>query len=66
MDIPGTSADLLGGEVYTLEQLLYGLMLPSGNDAAICLAEWGGSFIENEDDSKMDSEGGDSEVSSSE
>lgn len=27
------------GEVYTLEQLLYGLMLPSGNDAAIAIAD---------------------------
>lgn len=27
-------------------------MLPSGNDAAICLAEWGGSFLVSEEDSK--------------
>lgn len=27
------------GEIYTAEDLLYGLMLPSGNDAAIVLAE---------------------------
>ncbi|HHU62679.1 MAG TPA: D-alanyl-D-alanine carboxypeptidase [Clostridiales bacterium] len=27
------------GEVLTLEQLLYGLMLPSGNDAAVAIAE---------------------------
>lgn len=27
------------GEVFTVEQLLYGLMLPSGNDAALVLAE---------------------------
>ncbi|MDD3303446.1 MAG: D-alanyl-D-alanine carboxypeptidase [Clostridia bacterium] len=27
------------GEVFTVEQLLYGLLLPSGNDAAIVLAE---------------------------
>lgn len=27
------------GEIYTVEDLLYGLMLPSGNDAAIVLAE---------------------------
>lgn len=27
------------GEIFTVEQLLYGLMLPSGNDAAIVLAE---------------------------
>ncbi|MGI6315380.1 MAG: D-alanyl-D-alanine carboxypeptidase family protein [Christensenellales bacterium] len=28
-----------GDEIYTLEQLLYGLMLPSGNDAAVVIAE---------------------------
>lgn len=27
------------GEVFTIEQLLYGLLLPSGNDAALVLAE---------------------------
>ena len=26
-------------------QLLYGLMLPSGNDAAAALAKWGGTII---------------------
>lgn len=36
--IGGTSAQLQLGEVYTLEELLYGLMLPSGNDAAIALS----------------------------
>lgn len=35
----GTSAYLEPGEQLTLEQLLYGLMLPSGNDAAIAIAE---------------------------
>lgn len=30
----GTTAELMEGEEYTVEQLLYGLMLPSGNDAA--------------------------------
>lgn len=27
-------------------QLLYGLMLPSGNDAAVALARWGGSVLQ--------------------
>ena len=27
------------GELYTIEELLYGLMLPSGNDAALAIAE---------------------------
>ena len=33
-----STAGLAAGEVYTLDQLLYCLMLPSGNDAAIALA----------------------------
>ena len=41
----GTSAYLEEGQIYTVEELLYGLMLPSGNDAAMSLAEWGGSLL---------------------
>lgn len=33
-----TLAKIKPGEVYTLEQLLYGLMLPSGNDAGAAIA----------------------------
>jgi D-alanyl-D-alanine carboxypeptidase (penicillin-binding protein 5/6) len=35
----GTVAKLEPGDMLTVEQLLYALMLPSGNDAAIALAE---------------------------
>jgi len=35
----GTTAALQVSQVYTVQDLLYGLMLPSGNDAAIALAE---------------------------
>lgn len=35
----GTSAKLRNGVFMSAKDLLYGLMLPSGNDAAICLAE---------------------------
>jgi D-alanyl-D-alanine carboxypeptidase len=35
----GSVANLQWGEVLTVEQLLYALMVPSGNDAAITLAE---------------------------
>lgn len=35
----GSSADLAAGEKISLEELLYGLMLQSGNDAAIAIAE---------------------------
>lgn len=37
--MPGTSAQLQVGDCLTVENLLYGLMLPSGNDAAVALAE---------------------------
>ena len=36
--IPGTSIYLRKGETLTVKELLYGLMLPSGNDAAVALA----------------------------
>ena len=40
MVVPGcTSAGLVEGEGVTLWELLHGLMLPSGNDAAVALAE---------------------------
>lgn len=37
--VPGTSIYLETGEQLTLEQMLYGLMLASGNDAAVAVAE---------------------------
>lgn len=33
-NIPGTSANLKAGDKLTIHELLYGLLLPSGNDAA--------------------------------
>lgn len=41
----GTSAGLKGGYWATLADLLYGTMLPSGNDAAYSLAEYIGYFL---------------------
>ena len=41
-DIRGTSANLEMGDILTIDQLLYGLMLPSGNDAAFALAQFFG------------------------
>ena len=35
----GSSAKLLAGEKVPVKELLYGLLLPSGNDAAVALAE---------------------------
>ena len=41
--IDGASMGLVEGETLTVEQLLYGLLIPSGNDAAMALARhtWG-------------------------
>ena len=36
--IIGTSANLKPGDILTLQNLMYGMMLPSGNDAAFLLA----------------------------
>ena len=37
--IGGTSALLCKGDILSVEDLFYGLMLPSGNDAALTFAE---------------------------
>jgi len=37
--IPGSRMGLTAGETLTVRDLLYGLLLPSGNDAAVALAE---------------------------
>lgn len=44
-DIRGTCANLQAGDVLTVDQLLYGLMLPSGNDAAFALAQYFGKLL---------------------
>jgi len=41
----GTIANLVSGDKLKVTDLLYGLLLPSGNDAAICLAEGCGKLI---------------------
>ena len=41
----GTSAELCEGDQISIRDLLYGLMLPSGNDAAWALAEYFGKKI---------------------
>jgi D-alanyl-D-alanine carboxypeptidase len=40
--IIGTSADLREDDILSIRQLFYGMMLPSGNDAAFLLAEYFG------------------------
>ena len=42
----GTSAEVFVGDIYTVKQLLFGLMLPSGNDAAYQIAEVGGAILQ--------------------
>lgn len=44
-DIRGTTANLQTGDILSVEQLLYGLMLPSGNDAAFALAQHFGKLL---------------------
>lgn len=43
--MPGTSANLQYSDQGTVMELLYGMMLPSGNDAAVAITEWGGKTI---------------------
>ena len=43
--ICGTSACLREGDIFTVEDLCYGLMLPSGNDAAFVLAKYFGKML---------------------
>lgn len=47
-NVIGTRADLIEGDTLTVRQLLYGLMLPSGNDAAHCLGEYFGGLLKKE------------------
>lgn len=44
--VEGTSIYLSEGETLTMEQMLYGLMLRSGNDAAVAIAEHVGGSVE--------------------
>ncbi len=41
----GSTADLRAGEAVSVEELLYGLMLPSGNDASVAFGEHFGSRL---------------------
>jgi D-alanyl-D-alanine carboxypeptidase len=47
---PGSSSRLQAGEKITVRNLLYGLLLPSGNDAAVALAEHFGPKLEGDED----------------
>ena len=39
---------MIAGDILTLKDLLYGLMLPSGNDAAIALSKHFGELLVDE------------------
>lgn len=41
----GTSANLRSGDRLLVIDLLFGLLLPSGNDAALALAQYFGKFL---------------------
>jgi D-alanyl-D-alanine carboxypeptidase (penicillin-binding protein 5/6) len=45
-NVPGTSAQLQTGDTLSLHDLLYGLMLPSGNDASVVVADAVGKLIQ--------------------
>ena len=44
VNIEGSSAYLMAGEVFTVEELLYSLLLQSANDAACALADFCGGY----------------------
>jgi D-alanyl-D-alanine carboxypeptidase (penicillin-binding protein 5/6) len=44
--MPGTRMGLQAGQRFTTRELLYGLLLPSGNDAAVALAQQGAPSVD--------------------
>jgi len=51
---PGTTAYLAKGDELSIRELLYGMMLMSGNDAATALAEGIGTFLHHEENESLD------------
>jgi len=49
-DTSGSAAEVRAGERLAVRELLYGLLLPSGNDAAVAIAEHFGSRLKPPDD----------------
>ena len=43
--INGTSANLIEGDTLTVLELMYGMMLPSGNDASVALGVHFGGIL---------------------
>ncbi len=53
----GTTAELKQGSLYSLYDLYFGMMLPSGNDAAYLIAEIGGLLLKlTREQTKIDAE----------
>ena len=52
----GSTAGLETGEIVTLAELLYGLLLPSGNDASVAIAEHIGQWLLDRDGEAGDAE----------
>ena len=44
-EVNGTTANLIEGDTLTVNELMYGMMLPSGNDAAVALGVHFGAII---------------------
>jgi D-alanyl-D-alanine carboxypeptidase len=45
VNLGGTTANFKYGDIVNLKDLFYGMMLPSGNDAAFCIAEYFGKLL---------------------
>jgi hypothetical protein len=52
-NLMGTKAELIIGDLMSVEELLYGMMLPSGNDAAQSLAIYFGTILLHESSKKI-------------
>lgn len=50
---PGSTSGLRAGETLTVRELLYGLLLPSGNDASVALAEHFGRRLHSSDSAQL-------------
>lgn len=52
--INGTSAKVRAGDIFSCYDLLYAMMLPSGNDVALALAEFFGRLLIDETEKKCE------------
>ncbi len=52
-ETPGSTAGVRAGEQLTVRELMYGLLLPSGNDAAVALAEHFGQRLAPDSDASV-------------